>query len=664
MNKKLISFILTIALLLGSVSAAFATTETSVTNGDGTEGSIVVEGIVAGGRSASDTVEGTSGTASEETTGSLKADDPNNFDQTTVTVTDRSAAVTVSDITVTAGEPVYTTEEGSPINPKTEGGYNYYWSDIWNAEGGSYYIDRAPNYNNGSATIHTTPSAITKNSGVFRRIFSYDNGTPDDYEDDIVLSGFYCADINTGTQWHLMYHLVNVEDLVAEGYYSADDVDHIRAIMKYGYQWDNGDESLESLKALLEEAKANGEIDDTIDYSVLTKRQAATATNMAVWQFGNRYDEEVYLTSRDGNADNKKLIEEVYKFLITLTEEKTETPVIGEDRFINDLAIEIGAPTGTQSAEGNDLYDVTIRFTLQAPVSRGDDLIAKVYDNNGKVVKTARIVGALKEGEEEIGIATVGRKTYYVIGGLELAENEDTVFSIKLEGKQQLAEGVYLCESEVTTLEDSARRYLEFCKNPPKCFAKEFASDYNNYVAKYGDDEDAILAAIMEENGPNAYHSQNYIGYFSGVSAVDVSMQLNLNFVVDEATITSVHEFQTVVPERKPVKNDDTVDEDEEAAGVTIEELIDEVPGIVPGVAPEDISENIEDPEIPLTEGPAIANPGEDAAADEEFGELPEDPVPLAEVPPTGENCIWTIVALVSACLMMAWTVMVRRKEN
>ena len=361
MNKKLISFILTIALLLGSVSAAFATTETSVTNGDGTEGSIVVEGIVAGGRSASDTVEGTSGTASEETIGSLKADDPN------------------------------------------------------------------------------------------------------------------------------------------------------------------------------------------------------------------------------------------------------------------------------------------------------------------KVVKTARIVGTLKEGEEEIGVATVGRKTYYVIGGLELAENEDTVFSIKLEGRQQLAEGVYLCESEETSLEDSARRYLEFCKQPPKCFAKEFANDYNNYVAKYGDDEDAILSAIMEENGPNAYHSQNYIGYFSGVSAVDVSMQLSLNFVVDEATITSVHEFQTVVPERKPVVSGETVAEDEEAAAGTIEELVDEVPGI----PPEGFTEDIEDPETPLVEAPVIADPGEEAdaalsapAADEEFGELPEDPVPLAEVPPTGENSIWAVVAIVSACLMMVWTFFWKRRTE
>ena len=61
----------------------------------------------------SEDLTGSSETKEPETTGDLKSDNPNNYNQTTVTTEERKANVNVNEVSVSSGIPVYIDENGN-----------------------------------------------------------------------------------------------------------------------------------------------------------------------------------------------------------------------------------------------------------------------------------------------------------------------------------------------------------------------------------------------------------------------------------------------------------------------------------------------------------------------------------------------------------------------
>ena len=249
----------------------------------------------------SEELTGSSETKEPETTGDLKSDNPNNYNQTTVTTEERKADVTVNEVSVSSGIPVYIDENGNIVGRADEGFY-YYWSDIYTVDGKSI-IDKEVSdvyWKTGGTYGYIVDAEGNKtqvhNEGVCQRVVAHDNGTTTDRSDDFEVGGLYCVDASTGIKQDLKYRRANLEDA---DYYSADDIAHLRAIMTYGYTWDDDTDSgmtnLQAIKDMIKDAQENGspevkELLKDMDVDNRTREQAATATGMAVWTFGNRFE--------------------------------------------------------------------------------------------------------------------------------------------------------------------------------------------------------------------------------------------------------------------------------------------------------------------------------------------------------------------------------------
>ena len=527
--------------------------ETTVSKGNGTEGDITMD-VFQDGEVQTD-ITGSSNTANSETTPNngkdLKEDNPAEYDQTTVTTTDRTADVTVGDIVISTGDPIYVDENGNIVG-RTDDGFNYYWSDIYNVLGESIIDGEASNWTTGRVLGYIVNADGTKvlvhKEGVCQRVVAHDNGTPDDSSDDYEVGGLYCVDASTGIKQYLKYRRANLEDAT---YYSEDDISHLRAIMTYGYTWDDDDDNgitnLANMKAMLRDAKENGDeatkaLLKDLDIDKLTREQAATATGMAVWKYGNRYvleDGQSVEYEYRYNDTNKNIVDTVYKYLLTLTKEapEDETQVINEEKFIDDMSFTVsnmteGNANNADDDDTNDVYDVDLKFSLVVEPSKdNDDLVVKVVDGNGNVVRTARIAGQQKENET-FGYAKMvtdeNGKNYYILEDLQLEENSNTNFNLKLEGTQLLKEGVYIFESEHLSKEETVERLK-------MAYSEEDLKAEFGIGTKYATVEEYVdyLASIDELD------SQNFIGKYEGAAEVDVSMQVNITFNVEEATVTT-----------------------------------------------------------------------------------------------------------------------------
>ena len=546
---------------------------------------------------------GSSETADTTVSGDIKTgEDDAEYDQTTVTTTDRTVEVEVTEITVSTGDVIYVDADGNIIGSSGEAdGFNYYWSDIYNVNGESINDDGAGPWKTGTAYFYVVDSDGNKeqifNEGVCQRVVAHDNGTPDDYSDDYEIGGLYCVDFSTGIKEYMKYRKANLEDA---DYYTEEDISHLRAIMTYGYTWDddnddngvNGDENLANIIAMLQDAQANGDEStkamlDGYDFSDLTREQAATATGLAVWHYGNRAElgEGEILYATCGNSK----VDAIYNYLITLTKEadEDETQIINEEKFVEDMELVVGGMAEGNEANAdadntNDVYNVDLKFSLVVePSKTNDDLIVKVVDGEGNVVKTARIAGDQKEGED-FGYAQTttdeNGKTYYLLEGLQLTENSNTTFNLKLEGTQLLKEGVYIFESEHMTKEEVRDRML-------LAFGSEEAVLSYANDNKQGRHYDTVDEYVTYLESIDELDSQNFIGKYEGTAEVDVCMEINLTFNVEESVVTTERIWRTEY---------DPVVELEEPQTPQIFRLTNQTGG----------GEEIPDEEIPLADAP------------------------------------------------------------
>ena len=157
--------------------------------------------------------------------------------------------------------------------------------------------------------------------------------------------------------------------------------------------------------------------------------------------------EKVDITRGNGDVEYSDEIENVYDSLKPTDE---ETKLFGTDNFISNIGLVIGNKVkehenNADADDTNDAYNVDMTFALAVTVTENDDLIVKVVDSEGKVVRTVRLAG--DDSTTNYGTIKPDENGDYVIKGLQLVEGANA-FNMKLEGAQHLKEGVYIYTSQ------------------------------------------------------------------------------------------------------------------------------------------------------------------------------------------------------------------------
>jgi len=469
-------------------------------------------------------------------------------------------------------------------------------------------------------------------------------------QDGLDLITAYCADLDTGSRKGYWYTVENLED--ADYYKTEEAENHIRAIALNGYWGSTGTEtdesgnavpatgSLDAMKAILNEAKTKGAAELAgIDIDAMTEGEALAATQMAIWHYGNPYEEGIELWSstmdekwwlwneshdQASGMTNEEIaaatarIDAVYNYLITLSmteEEAGTTEIINEDKFIDGMSIAVGEKiedheNNQDSDDTNDAYYVDLSFSLVVqPSEVNDDLIVKVVDANGEVIKTARLAG--DDSVTNFGKIRPDENGDYTLTGLKLVEGQDIEFNLKLEGAQYLEQGVYVYTSEVRTATNQTTQ------------------------------------KVTETT------SQTFVGIAEGYKAVDVSMKVDLNFDVKEGTITQERHW-----------SDEWEDDPDDGGSSTPDPEPDNGGGSTPDPG------NGGDPDPGPTPGPG-GNP--EPEADETDGNLvvlSEMDVPLGNLvlqvlPATGDpSMLWLALSALSGLGLAGLTLNGRRKED
>ncbi|MBQ2782562.1 MAG: thioester domain-containing protein [Oscillospiraceae bacterium] len=275
----------------------------------------------------------------------------------------------------------------------------------------------------------------------------------------------YCADIDTTSKTGWWYKVENLED--AAYYARGDAADHIRAIALTGY-WGTaaGTGSLGAVKDALCAAIDGGTLTTMTkeDVAALTEGEALTATQMAIWKYGNPYEvitlgantldrgspywdycDEVLKAQygMDDAAIDDALarIEAVAAYLMGLTitaEGAGETTILRDGELVKEANLRVGQKVG----EG--LYRADLLFTLQVAPQQGDDVTVQLLGADGAVLAQGRIAPA-----EEEGVLLPDSAGCYTLGGLTLKAGEEMACRFTLTGVQQLRRGVYVYTSEV-----------------------------------------------------------------------------------------------------------------------------------------------------------------------------------------------------------------------
>lgn len=252
----------------------------------------------------------------------------------------------------------------------------------------------------------------------------------------------YCADFQTDAESGWKYAMENVED--AE-YYDDEAAKHIRAIAYEGYWGTNsGIGSLENLKKILREKGEAVHGLSEPEIAALTDGQALTATQAAIWKFGNcdpdnRVDDDAisvikYLGGSSftlASDPAKSTIQKLYNYLIAQTKDPTPRTTLLDEKTIQ------GAKAKVASKNMDGTYNVSLDFVLAVtPDTKNDGLVIKVYQGD-EVIGTKNLSDLSKT-------STNGT---YTIDGLKLSNNASV--ELRLEGTHQLETGVYLYSSEV-----------------------------------------------------------------------------------------------------------------------------------------------------------------------------------------------------------------------
>ena len=289
----------------------------------------------------------------------------------------------------------------------------------------------------------------------------------------------YCVDLETYTKSGAFYDVANLED---NTYYADEESEaHIRAIVTNGY-WgtSKGTGSIEKIRADLKAAIQNGKVENTVVETIknedgsttdvllsdivdaLTEGEALAVTQAAIWSWSNgstavnngSVGEKVVGLGGWSVDGNNARMDALYTYLMSITDDgEKETIVIDDDSFLEEDGLKIvigdkveGHEYNRDDDSDNDVYNTALNFKLAFVPGKKDDLLVQISytDLDGKPVNVVkRLAGKNAEGQNYEDILPEPDGSY-LIKGLQLSENENFNFDLKLEGTQYLEQGVYV----------------------------------------------------------------------------------------------------------------------------------------------------------------------------------------------------------------------------
>jgi TQXA domain-containing protein/LPXTG-motif cell wall-anchored protein len=310
--------------------------------------------------------------------------------------------------------------------------------DIPDADGCDYTYVKLP-------CLASTYYVSLKDSGGYNRICQPCQFALEDENGEIHY--VYCADLGVLPNYGAHYAMTNVEDA---DYYSAEDAQRIKQIAFNGFWGCRG--GMGSLEAVKKMMKDSGQFNEE-DIAGLTEGEAMTATQAAIWKFGNSGKDSLAVDEDSVCRDHRvkkghgytiwwasqgarDRIQNLFDYLVNLEpEEKTE-----DTKFIDASDLQAAVITAGEKTEDGK-YSADISFKLSALPSEKDDLLIEIRDSGGNLLETRRISGE-NTSDQDFETVKTDENGNYIIDGLEL-ENEKEI-SISLVGAQNVNRGVYL----------------------------------------------------------------------------------------------------------------------------------------------------------------------------------------------------------------------------
>lgn len=324
--------------------------------------------------------------------------------------------------------------------------YNYYWYDSGTKY--DWYWSDTPHYASNPSGDHSIV--------IFRLANSLDSK-------EFVPA--YCCDLSTGITHGTTYRRINLEDST---YYDDTAAGHIRGIFSHGY-WPIGTD-MNDVKAM--EEKANAWLDannyptqpetsdeetpavDTSRIHNLTAAQAITATQAAIWYYSNTaadlvpyagtasypYTDEFLDknvdTTEESDEYTKSNVELFYEYLIHQDYEAPKKILFANDHFVKSSKVE---------SEYGDLYNVTLYFRLESPISSGEELTLKAALGSQEQTFSLTPDSAFQPNAEG----------YYTITFSEVSKEEtENGIHLAISG-YQMADDVYFYEAKPTETSSS-----------------------------------------------------------------------------------------------------------------------------------------------------------------------------------------------------------------
>lgn len=288
----------------------------------------------------------------------------------------------------------------------------------------------------------------------------------------------YCADLETDAKAGYGYNTEAIEN--ADYYKNAESnekaAEHIRAIALNGF-WgtEEGTGSLEDLKKKLVASNRFSKE----EVATLTEGEALTATQAAIWHFGNSGKSEIDINNMDRwlkyygqyyNTTDKKVednwshlskeeknrVSGIYNWLIGLDPEPDpKASLLSKDNFATEANITVKEKNDV--VVGEYFADVAITMSVE-PSKINGDLIVEIKAGD-KIIATQRLAGQSKENEKNWGrieeVSPGSGNWKIVFDNLSLAAGDDQNITIQLSGTQNLGEGVYIFTSETKNGEQS-----------------------------------------------------------------------------------------------------------------------------------------------------------------------------------------------------------------
>lgn len=249
----------------------------------------------------------------------------------------------------------------------------------------------------------------------------------------------YCSDFEVGPKEGIDYNMERLEDAA---YFDDEVAEHIRAIVMNGY-WgtSSGMGSMEQFRSLLAQAGFSEE-----ELKEITPGMAVTATQAAIWYYGNSGAEEVSSEDIVGRyyngpgaspawsaVDGKKeeLVNRIYQYLIQMAgqEATAQNTLITKESFAQQVVLTV------KDKIDDEKYKTDLSFSLVVLPNDEDNLRVYVLDSNDNVIAEQVL-------KKENGKADGNGNYIYTFADLQLTENEN--ITLKISGTQNLSEGVYL----------------------------------------------------------------------------------------------------------------------------------------------------------------------------------------------------------------------------